>query len=202
MCSQSLVQGRSMWTVVWDCFVKVWMKLLGVSRWESHNYSIQWHSRQQVEIFNTRIHFECNVVSTHFWPCPVVLYEQTKQLKDRRWATKHGNTITVRGASVYIGVSTYSWKAVYDSQYPYLVHGEVSVVEVAGASLEADFSHAVVNQEEIPQLWETKSPKLTIKQFACKWAHPCSRHCIEMWLTFLSCCWSGSIVILSALLVS
>lgn len=40
----------------------------------------------------------------------------------------------------------------YDSQYPYLVHGEVSVVEVAGASLEADFSHAVVNQEEIPQL--------------------------------------------------
>lgn len=33
-----------------------------------------------------------------------------------------------------------------------LVHGEVSVVEVAGASLEANFSHAVVNQKEIPQI--------------------------------------------------
>lgn len=37
----------------------------------------------------------------------------------------------------------------------YLVHGEVSVVEVAAASLEANFSHAVVNQKEIPQLQET-----------------------------------------------
>lgn len=45
----------------------------------------------------------------------------------------------------------------------YLVHGEVSVVEVAGASLEADLSHAVVNQEEIPQLHETRSHKVTIE---------------------------------------
>lgn len=47
----------------------------------------------------------------------------------------------------------------------YLVHGEVPVVEVAGASLETNLSHAVVNQEEIPQLQETQSHKhaLTIE---------------------------------------
>lgn len=42
------------------------------------------------------------------------------------------------------------------SQDSYLVHGEVSVVEVAAASLEANLRHAVVNQKEIPQLRETK----------------------------------------------
>lgn len=38
--------------------------------------------------------------------------------------------------------------------HSYLVHGEASVVEVAAASIEANFSHAVVNQEEIPELWK------------------------------------------------
>lgn len=39
-----------------------------------------------------------------------------------------------------------------DLRFSYLVHCEVSVVEVAAASLEADFSHSVVNQKKIPQL--------------------------------------------------
>lgn len=33
-----------------------------------------------------------------------------------------------------------------------LVHGEVSVVEVAAASLKANFRHAVVNQQKIPKI--------------------------------------------------
>lgn len=42
---------------------------------------------------------------------------------------------------------------------PYLIHSEVSVVKVAGASLEANFSHAVVDQKKIPQLQDTQSHK-------------------------------------------
>lgn len=52
-----------------------------------------------------------------------------------------------------------SWQGIYDFWYSYLVHGEVSVVEVAGASLEANFSHAVVNEKKIPQLQTTQSLK-------------------------------------------
>ena len=45
----------------------------------------------------------------------------------------------------------------------HLVHRQASVVEVAAASLETDFSHAVVNQKEVPQLQETQPTQITIK---------------------------------------
>lgn len=35
---------------------------------------------------------------------------------------------------------------------PHLIHCQISVVEIARASLEADFRHAIVNEEEVPQL--------------------------------------------------
>lgn len=45
-------------------------------------------------------------------------------------------------------------KCIYYSinEVTYLVHCEISVVEIAAASLEANFGHAVVNQKEITQL--------------------------------------------------
>lgn len=64
-------------------------------------------------------------------------------------------TITFRAATVCNCVATYlhmSHMCLYVCQDAYLVHREVSVVEVARASLEADFSHAVVNQKEISEL--------------------------------------------------
>lgn len=59
----------------------------------------------------------------------------------------------------YIYIYRESWQGICDFWYSYLVHGEVSVVEVAGASLKANFSHAVVNQKKIPQLQTTQSLK-------------------------------------------
>lgn len=34
----------------------------------------------------------------------------------------------------------------------HLIHCQISVVEIARAPLEADFRHAIVHEEEIPQL--------------------------------------------------
>lgn len=57
-------------------------------------------------------------------------------------------------------------------RHPYLVHGEVSVVEVAAASLEANFRHTVVNQEKIPQLRNTK--RSMSEKFGGKFDDECS----------------------------